>query len=84
MSNAAPRLAEIEQVLQGSFRMMDKLHETEEAYNSVMNGILWIMGYPDAIDHMGGKDTEAFLMEYFQDFLGKKPEPIKKWQITLH
>lgn len=84
MSNAAVRLAEIEQVLQGSFRMMEKLHETEEDYNSVMNGILWVMGYPDAIDHMGEDDAEVFLMEYFEDFMGKRPEPIKKWQITLH
>lgn len=84
MSNAAPRLAEIEQVLQGSFQQMEKLHETEEDYNSVMNGILWVIGYPDAIDHLGEEMAEEFLMEYFQDFMGKRPEPIKKWQITLH
>ncbi len=84
MSNAAPRLAEIERVLQGSFSQVEQMHETEEDYNSVLSGILWVIGYPDAVDRLGEGAAEQFLMEYFQDFLGKRPEPIKKWQITLH
>jgi len=79
------RLAEVHQTLERAMSVFEReAFQTPAGYEKAVALTLWKLGYPDSVNVMGPDDAEEFLMEYFEDFSGRRPTPYKMWETTLH
>jgi len=79
------RLAEVHRTLELALSIFEvEGFQTPAEYEKAIATTLWKLGYPDSVNVMGPDDAEEFLMEYFEDFNGRRPTPYKMWETTLH
>lgn len=79
------RLSEIHQALELALSAFEiEQFNSPAEYDKSVATVLWKLGYPDSINVLGSDAAEEFLMEYFEDFSGRRPTPYKTWETTLH